>query len=396
MDRQTDVCYYVGGSMEIQEWRRLAVQSVVLFAVVLVSCLGFSRGLQNQLEPDVRAEEQRKNPGSKAAQQELQKEAPTVATRALVEERSNTYIKISKENILSPEKVYLQNKYMDFQVVLTFQGITSGCVNARDILRVQRYHVTNGKVSKSDAVLEKLQIHDRHRPEKKENRIQVKFTMKKAYEPILFEAEDAYYISLLTAREAHEKIVVIDAGHGGMDEGTSSSNKKHREKDYVLYIQEKLAALLEKTNVKVYYTRTRDENVAKKDRIRLANALQADLFVSIHCNALEGGTGTCGVETLYSKRKPKYGVLSNKKLAKLMLEQVTHSTGRKKRDTIVREGLYLLHHSRVPATIVEVGYMTNQGDMNYMKKEIGQQKIAEGIYQGILKALDESNSIRER
>lgn len=381
--------------MEIREWRRLAVQSVVLLAVVLVSCLGFSQRMQNQLEVGVRAEEQRETQGNRVAQQDVQKEAPTVATRALVEERSDTYIKIPKEKISSPAKVYLQNKYMDFQIILTFQGITSGCVNAKDILRVQGYHVTYGKVSKSDSVLEKIEIHDRHRPEKENNKIQLKFTMKKAYEPILFEAEDAYYISLLTAREAYDKIVVIDAGHGGMDEGTSSANKKHQEKDYVLYIQEKLAALLEKTNVKVYYTRTRDENVSKKDRIRLANALQADLFVSIHCNALEGGAGTCGVETLYSKRKPKYGSLSNKRLAKLMLEQVTDSTGRKKRDTIVREGLYLLHHSQVPATIVEVGYMTNQGDMNFMKKEIGQQKIAEGIYQGILKALNESNSIRE-
>lgn len=376
--------------MELQEWRRLAIQSVILLAVVLVSCLGFSQRMQNQLESGIRAEAHRegKKGTDSISQQEEQKEAPTVATRALVEERSATYIKIPKENIISPAKVYLQNKYMDFQVVLTFQGITSGCVNAKDVLRVQGYHVDYGKVSESDPVLQKLEIHDSHRPEKEKNSIQLKFTMKKAYEPILFEAEDAYYISLLSARKAHEKIVVIDAGHGGMDEGTSSSNGKHHEKDYVLYIQEKLSKLMVNTDVKVYYTRTRDEEISKKSRTRLANALQADLFVSIHCNALKGGVNTYGVEALYSKQKPKYGVLSNKQLAKLMLEQVSESTGRRKRDIIVREGLYLLHHAKVPTTIVEVGYMTNREDMNFMKKEIGQQKIAEGIYQGIMKAIN--------
>lgn len=71
----------------------------------------------------------------------------------------------------------------------------------------------------------------------------------------------------------------------------------------------------------------------------------------------------------------------------MILDQVIASTGMKKRGTIKRNGLYLLRHAKVPATIVEIGYMTNHGDMSLMKKEIGQQKIAEGIYWGIMNAM---------
>lgn len=374
--------------MEIQEWRRLAIQSIAFFAVVFVSSLGFSQRIQQQLEAGVRAEDYEKSQSRKTVSSQEKKETPTVATKALVEERSNTYIKIPKEAVPSPIKVYLQNKYMDFQVVLTFQGVAPGSIDAGDILRVQGFRVSSGKVAKKDSVFRKIEVVDQKRQENSKNSIQLKFTLKKAYEPILFESDEAYYISLLSARKAHDKIVVVDAGHGGMDEGTSSANRKYQEKDIVLSVQEKLSRLLDKSDVTVYYTRTKDEKVSKKDRTRLANGLQADLLVSIHCNALQGGVNTFGVEALYASRNPKYGKLENRELADVILNQVTVSTGMKKRGTIKRNGLYLLRHAKVPATIVEIGYMTNQGDMGLMKKEIGQQKIAEGIYQGIMNAME--------
>jgi len=386
-------CLEINGSteeinMEIQEWRRLAIQSIAFFVVVFAGSFGFSQRIHQQPEAGVQAESNRETGSGETVFPQEKKETPTAATKALVEERSNTYIKIPKDVITSPAKVYLQNKYMNFQVVLTFQGIASGCIDVGDILRVRGYHVSSGKVSKKDPVFRGIEVIDQQKQDREKNSVQLKFTVKKAYEPILFESDEAYYISLLSARRAHDKIVVVDAGHGGMDEGTSSANYRHHEKDIVLDIQEKLSKLLDKADVAVYYTRTRDEKISKKARTRLANALQADLFVSIHCNALKGGEDTCGVETLYSEQKPKYGKLTNKELADVMLEQVTEGSGRKKRGVIKRDGLYLLHHAKVPATIVEVGYMTSQEDMGFMKKEIGQQKIAEGIYQGILRAID--------
>lgn len=190
--------------------------------------------------------------------------------------------------------------------------------------------------------------------------------------------------------EKEKKVVVIDAGHGGMDEGTSSQNQKYLEKDYTLLIVKRVKKLLEQKDVTAYYTRMDDRNISKKARTRLANRKKADLFVSIHCNASSVGDTTAnGLETLYSARKPQEGSLTNKRLARVMLEELTEATGLRKRGMIRREQLYLLHHAKVPTTIVEIGYMSNREDLAFMKKEEGQRKIAEGICAGILRALEE-------
>lgn len=192
------------------------------------------------------------------------------------------------------------------------------------------------------------------------------------------------------AEQVFDGVVVIDAGHGGMDEGTSSLDGKYLEKDYALIIVKRLQKLLEEKNVKVYYTRTDDTNISKKKRTKLANRLQADLFVSIHCNASSVGDTTAnGVETLYSKQKADNFSLSNKKLAQIMLDELARTTGLRKRGIIRREQLYLLHHAKVPTTIIEIGYMSNKKDLNFIKKKSGQQKIAQGICDGIMRALEE-------
>ena len=112
------------------------------------------------------------------------------------------------------------------------------------------------------------------------------------------------------------------------------------------------------------------------------------MFVSIHCNASEAGEHyISGLETLYANVPLKYGSLTGKRLAQIMLDELSAVTGREKRGIIDREGLYILRNSKVPATIVEVGYMTNPSDMEFMKSEEGHEKIVKGLYQGIIKAL---------
>lgn len=186
------------------------------------------------------------------------------------------------------------------------------------------------------------------------------------------------------------KIVVIDAGHGGMDEGTSSLDKKCLEKDYTLLVSDQIREILEEQNVQVYCTRTSDKMVSKKARVQLAKKTKADLLVSIHCNASTAGDSTAhGIESLYSTRKTKGTNLTNKRLAQIVLSNLAKSTGLEKRGVIRRENLYLLHHSKIPTTIVEIGYISNKNDMKYIMKKKGQLEIAQGISAGILQALEE-------
>ena len=187
-----------------------------------------------------------------------------------------------------------------------------------------------------------------------------------------------------------KKIVVIDAGHGGIDEGTISQNGKYLEKEYTLLVAKRLEKLLKEKGIIVYCTRTDDSYITKKERVKRAKQVKADLLISIHCNASNvGDTTSNGIETLYSKRKTNNVALTNKKLATIMLDGLEKETNLRKRGSIMRNKLYVLRHADMPATIIEIGYMSNAKDLNFIRKESGQQKIAQGICNGVVWALEE-------
>lgn len=187
-----------------------------------------------------------------------------------------------------------------------------------------------------------------------------------------------------------DKTVVIDAGHGGIDEGTISRNGKYLEKDYTLLVAKRLEKLLKEKGIIVYSTRTNDSFIAKKERVKRAKQVKADLLISIHCNAADvGDTKSNGIETLYSKRKTNNTALTNKKLAAILLDGLVKETNLRKRGSIMKDKLYVLRHSDMPATIIEIGYMSNAKDLNFIRKESGQRKIAQGICNGVVRALEE-------
>lgn len=382
--------------MEIKEWRSLAIQSVSLFLAVLICSICFAGRVQQKPVDTVMAEGKR--------QEEVQEQEPVEeeeteqediqtaenATRYQVENRSDTYIRVPKTEEIEAAEVYIRNDYMASKLQITFRGVATGSVTKDSILRIHGYEVKKGPAAKKESILKKIVINDQKNPDTTKNIIQVEMLTKKLYEPVLFEAEDAYYISLLEPNKAYEHIVVIDAGHGGMDEGTSSRDGRYVEKDYTLLVVKRLRKLLQEENVKVYYTRLEDKKVSNNQRARLVNSLGADMLISIHCNASSvGDTTAYGMETLYAKQKLETETLTGKQLAQIMLNNMEKSTGLRRRGVIQRDELYLLRHAKAPATIVEIGYMSNSEDLKFIRKESGQQKIAVGIRDGILQALAE-------
>ena len=191
-------------------------------------------------------------------------------------------------------------------------------------------------------------------------------------------------------------VVVIDAGHGGYDEGAYSYNQLYHEKDYTLKVVYYLKQLLENSDIQAYYTRLEDTDVSKPSRVKLANSQHADAFVSIHCNASDPGDTTAnGMEALYaSHKKAASDTLTSKELAKNILDELCDYTGRRRRKVIKRDSLYLMRHSTVPVTIIETGYMSNKSDMNYLLDDTNQRAIAQGIYMGIVKSLKEKQNAK--
>lgn len=189
---------------------------------------------------------------------------------------------------------------------------------------------------------------------------------------------------------SRDKILVLDAGHGGKDEGAWDPYDNPVEKKLNLIVVKMLKERFEQTpGIEVHCTRLEDIDVSKKKRVGMANKLQADALVSIHCNASEpGDRASRGVETLYSKRKTDKSQISNQALAQNILDNLSASTGLRNRGTIRREGLYLMHHSKVPTTIVEIGYISNKSDLKFLNSKKGQKKVVDGIYNGIMASLE--------
>ncbi len=130
----------------------------------------------------------------------------------------------------------------------------------------------------------------------------------------------------------------------------SAMMENWRKKEYNLAVVKEIARLLEQSGVKVYCTRTTDRTVSKKARVRLANKRQADMLVSVHCNASDARKHSVrGIEVLYSKRDNGAGY-TNKQLAAKLLKKTVAATGLPARGVIRREDLYLMHHAKSPGS----------------------------------------------
>lgn len=214
------------------------------------------------------------------------------------------------------------------------------------------------------------------------------------------------------------KKIVIDAGHGGKDPGTVGFTGV-REKDINLDIARRLATLLKNEGVEVVMTRSTDKFIPLPRRVDIANNSRAELFVSIHSNA-NRVRSLNGFEVYYvapSVDDSNRAMLAAKS-AGLNLDSsyfASHSLDLKATlwdmlytldraesielsrsiCRIVDNGLdcrvigikgarfYVLKGARMPAVLIEAGFLSNPGEERKLKNGFYRQKIAEGILQGI-------------
>lgn len=211
----------------------------------------------------------------------------------------------------------------------------------------------------------------------------------------VYEDEENVYITLQEPRSVYDKIIVVDAGHGGNDIGTYTDDMEYYEKDINLSIVLYLKELLDKEkNIKVYYTRLSDEKVYLNPRLDLANDLKADLFISVHCNSSDY-TSAKGSEVLYSTKHQKNLALKSDKLAKLCLDELIKIVKTKNRGTVNGNDIYIVANSKVPVALIEVGFMSNSTDMKFLKYEKNRKKTATGIYNGIMKACEQLETTKK-
>ena len=171
--------------------------------------------------------------------------------------------------------------------------------------------------------------------------------------------------------------VFIDAGHGGKDPGATGNGL--REKDITLSIATKVAKILQRHKISVGQTRTKDTAISVSERAKKANSFNADIFVSIHANAFTSASAQ-GVE-IYSYPGSSNGA----KLARAILSSILSAKIYTKNRGTKTANFAVLKQTKMPATLVEMGFITNSQDAAMLKNR--QDELAEAIAKGILNYL---------
>ena len=176
-------------------------------------------------------------------------------------------------------------------------------------------------------------------------------------------------------------LVVIDPGHGGQDPGAIGIGGI-RETDVVLEVSKIVEKLLSEKGVKVSLTRGNEVDLDLSPRVSLANKINADIFVSIHANASRGKRRDInGLETFYYRGWR--GRLLAKKIQKQILRVSPGSP-----DRGVKQGrYYVIKNTRMPAVLVEIGFLTGRLDARRLEKSEHRKRIAYAIAKGILEYL---------
>jgi N-acetylmuramoyl-L-alanine amidase len=171
-------------------------------------------------------------------------------------------------------------------------------------------------------------------------------------------------------------VIIIDPGHGGPDPGAIGIGGL-REKDIVLPLSRQVAQLLQQQGMYVVMTRQDDRDLGLEPRVQIAERANADLFVSIHANAISlSRPDVNGIETYYYSDR-------GRRLAQFIHRSMVQATGRPDRG--VRQArFYVIRNTSMPAVLLETGFVTGGQDARLLADPAFQRQMAEAIARGIL------------
>jgi N-acetylmuramoyl-L-alanine amidase len=229
-------------------------------------------------------------------------------------------------------------------------------------------------------------------------------------------------LALATAARGPAFVAVVDPGHGGDQDGALSPSGD-REKDVALEIARRIAARLKAQGGRVILTRTGDIAVPLANRAAIANAIRADLFVSVHLNSMPSEDARrrfTGVETYFlsadasdtrasavaarenadrlagepepDPADPVSAILSDledqaslsgsSRLAYAIHERLVSALGAEDRG-VKQAPFYVLAGARMPAVLLEVGFISHEAESAKLRSKAYQERIAEAVADGV-------------
>lgn len=214
----------------------------------------------------------------------------------------------------------------------------------------------------------------------------------------IYEESGILYIKTGAPKDIYNKIVVLDAGHGGSDPGALGNGLK--EKDCTLAIVNAAKGYFERdNNIKVYYTRTTNSqdnittgssglntSTSLRARTDFANDLDADMFISVHINSASNSSAR-GTEVYYSEKNNNASTsgLSSQKLANIMYQPLVQAVGSSKRG-VKSANFYVIRYTKMPAILLECAFISNTADANILKSEAKIDKMGKAIYDTVNQA----------
>lgn len=285
--------------------------------------------------------------------------------KALLFDNSNEnseYLCIPLPEKTNAEDISIENHYMDAILYVVIKG--------NDFDFYEKNSLSGNQKTISEGYLEK-----------DDKSVRLKFHMKDLYEYKTILENNSLYISFFSPRELYDRIIVIDPSCGGADNGADANGLT--EKDITLRVAQKLKAMMDETDIKVYYTRMDDVNPSREARIAIANKTRADAFIKLEINEDED-TSVYGVTATYNDEYfiPGFG---NVQLADLIEKSVVTSISGKALGLVKADkDAYEIKNSTVPSVALKMGCISNHQEAILLDREDYIARLADGIYNGIM------------
>ncbi|WP_396143854.1 N-acetylmuramoyl-L-alanine amidase [Flavobacterium sp.] len=184
------------------------------------------------------------------------------------------------------------------------------------------------------------------------------------------EGKEGYNLYMNEKKE--KKVIVIDAGHGGHDFGATIDDLN--EKNLTSEIAKKIKEMHSDSNVEIHFTRTDDEFIALNERTTLINNIKPDLVISLHINNNKN-TNSSGFEVYISDKTDFLD--KNKEFAEKLSSKLSKT--QLKNRGLKTAPFWILKNSICPSMVVELGFISNENDRNFIASEKGQTEIAKHI-----------------
>ena len=286
--------------------------------------------------------------------------------------QETNYLCIPLHTNVIAENVTIENHYMDKELWVSIRQGEEGTV-------YEDFYRTQGVYGNRSPVIDGCF-------ENGADTFWLKFRLTDVFEYHSIFEDNKLYIEFMTPKEAYDKIVVIDPAYGGTVTGAVSDELAG--KDITLEIARALKKKLDEVDIKVYYTRMDDSELSDTERVELANAAKADMLIRIEVNE-NADSKIYGTEAVYNSQFfiPGFGSVE---LADLLeREVVTAISGKANGLLDSSEEDIVINEATVPAAAIRVGYLSNGQEEILLGREDYIQKIAEGIYQAIMKAYED-------